>query len=188
MNFQVVVRDITIAAIGWRRNGTEQVKRKPRHIGQSAGSVVKPKMQLPEVLVYSLSVTSMIASFFDTFPFSAAPPFDERLNRLKKLTTSLISMFEIIVERDSICVAVDTIVRPLDYHIRILGRDIRAMYDRTAYVTVTSVLLHHFLGYTTTFALFLRPKSPCDHESNIVHIGSFLPSGSTMWTANGLWT
>ena len=146
MNFQVVVRNITIAIIGWRRNGTEQVKGEPRHIGHTAGSVVKPKMQLPEALVYSLAVTSMIASFFDTFPFSAAPPFDERLNRLQKLTTSLISMFEIIVEWNSVCVAVNTIVRPLDYNIRIAGRDIRAMYDRAAYVTVTSVLLHHFLG------------------------------------------
>lgn len=146
MNFQVVVRNITIAVIGWRRDGTEQVKREPRHIGHTAGSVVKPKMQLSEALVYSLSVTSMIASFFDTFSFSAAPPPDERLDRLKKLATSLISMFEIIVERNSVGVAVDTIVRPLDYNIRIAGRDIRAMYDRTAYVTVTSVLFHHFLG------------------------------------------
>ena len=146
MNFQVVVRNITIAIIGGRRNGTEQVKGKPRHIGQTTGSVVKPKMQLSEALVYGFSVTSVVASFFDTFPFSAAPPFDERLNRLQKLTTSLISMFEIIVEWNSVCVAVNTIVWPLDYNIRIAGRDIRAMYDRTAYVTVTSVLLHHFLG------------------------------------------
>lgn len=146
MNFQVVVRNVTIAIIGGRRNGTEQVKGEPRHIGHTAGSVMKPKMQLSEALVYSLSVTSMVASFFDTFPFSAAPPPDERLNRLKKLTTSLISMFEIIVERNPVGVAVDTIVRPLNYHIRIAGRDIHTMYDRTAYVTVTSVLLHHFLG------------------------------------------
>lgn len=146
MNFQVVVRNVTIAIIGWSRNGTEQVKREPRHIGHTAGSVMEPKTQLSEALVYGFSVTSMIASFFDTFPFSAAPPPDERLDRLKKLTTSLISMFEIIVERNPVGVAVDTIVRPPDYHIRIAGRDIRAMYDRSDYVTVTSVLLHHFLG------------------------------------------
>lgn len=144
MNFQVVVRNLTIAIIGWRRNGTEQVKGEPRHIGQTTGGVMKPKMQLSEALVYSLSVTSMIAPFFDTFSFSATPPPDERLDRLLKLTTSLISVFEIIVERDSVGIAVDMIVRPLDYNIRITGRDIHAMYDRTAYIT--SVLLHHFLG------------------------------------------
>ena len=146
MNFQVVVRNITIVVIGGRRNGTEQVKREPCHIGQTSGGVVKPEMQLSEALVYSLSVTSMIASFLDTFSFSAAPPPDERLDRLLELATSLISMFEIITKRNPVGVAVDTIVRPLDYNVRIAGRDIHTMYDRTAHVTVTSVLLHHFLG------------------------------------------